>query len=85
MAFGVGQSIGSTWLVPVLTSPGQNLWTANAAATVWNDWYFGTAPSGVAGVKVWMGSAWVEKPAKVWTGSAWTAKPVKTWNGSAWV
>jgi hypothetical protein len=39
---------------------------------------------GVAGVKVWTGSAWVEKPAKVWSGSAWTQKPVKTWSGSAW-
>lgn len=38
----------------------------------------------IPGVKVWSGSAWVEKPAKVWTGSAWTQKPVKTWNGSAW-
>lgn len=36
-------------------------------------------------MKVWNGTAWVEKPAKVWTGSAWTQKPVKFWNGSAWV
>ena len=36
-------------------------------------------------MKVWNGSAWVEKPVKVWTGSAWVAKPVKVWNGSAWV
>jgi len=43
------------------------------------------APIGVAGVKVWTGSAWVTKPVKVWTGSAWTPKPVKHWNGSAWV
>jgi hypothetical protein len=42
------------------------------------------AAGGVPGVKVWSGSAWVEKPAKVWTGSAWTQKPVKTWSGSAW-
>lgn len=42
--------------------------------------------SGVtAGVNVWMGSGWVEKPAKVWTGAAWMQKPVKVWNGSAWV
>ena len=44
------------------------------------------APSAaIPGVKVWSGTAWVEKPAKVWTGSAWTPKPVKTWNGSAWI
>jgi len=36
-------------------------------------------------MKVWNGSAWVEKPAKVWNGSAWVVKPVKVWNGSAWV
>lgn len=36
-------------------------------------------------VKVWSGSAWVEKPTKVWDGSAWVAKPLKVWNGSAWV
>jgi hypothetical protein len=38
-----------------------------------------------SGVSVWMGSAWMEKPAKVWTGSTWAAKPVKVWNGSSWV
>jgi len=36
-------------------------------------------------MKVWSGSAWVEKPVKVWTGSAWVEKPLKVWNGSAWV
>jgi hypothetical protein len=36
-------------------------------------------------IKVWTGSAWVEKPVKVWTGSAWVAKPLKVWNGTAWV
>ena len=36
-------------------------------------------------MKVWTGSAWVEKPVKVWTGSAWVTKPVKFWNGSSWV
>ena len=36
-------------------------------------------------LKVWNGSAWVEKPSKVWDGSAWVAKPLKVWNGSAWV
>jgi hypothetical protein len=38
----------------------------------------------LAGIKVWTGSAWVEKPIKVWTGSVWTQKPTKVWNGSAW-
>jgi hypothetical protein len=45
---------------------------------------FKEGAAAIPGVKVWSGSAWVEKPAKVWSGSAWTAKPVKTWNGSAW-
>ena len=36
-------------------------------------------------MKVWNGSAWVERPAKVWSGTAWVAKPVKYWTGSAWV
>lgn len=36
-------------------------------------------------IKVWNGSAWVEKPVKVWNGSAWVQKPVKVWNGSSWV
>jgi hypothetical protein len=42
-------------------------------------------PSGLSGMSVWTGSAWVDKPAKVWTGSAWVEKPVKVWNGSSWV
>jgi hypothetical protein len=36
-------------------------------------------------IKVWSGSAWVDKPVKVWTGAAWVQKPVKVWSGSAWV
>jgi len=36
-------------------------------------------------LKVWSGSAWVQKPTKVWNGSAWVEKPVKAWNGSSWV
>lgn len=43
------------------------------------------ATAAMAGVGVWNGSAWVDKPVKVWTGSVWAQKPVKTWNGSAWV
>jgi len=35
-------------------------------------------------VKVWSGSAWLEKPAKVWNGSSWVEKPVKTRQGSEW-
>lgn len=42
------------------------------------------APAG-GKIKVWNGSAWVEKPMKVWNGSAWVEKPVKFWNGSSWV
>lgn len=45
-----------------------------------------STPPPVGGkIKVWTGSAWVEKPVKVWTGSAWVEKPVKYWDGSAWV
>lgn len=43
------------------------------------------AVGGGSALKVWDGSAWVEKPSKVWDGSAWVAKPLKVWNGSAWV
>lgn len=42
------------------------------------------APAG-GKIKVWNGSAWVEKPVKVWNGSTWVEKPLKVWNGSAWV
>ena len=50
-------------------------------------WLIGETISAPAAgyVKVWSGSAWVEKPLKVWSGSAWVQKPVKVWNGSAWV
>jgi hypothetical protein len=36
-------------------------------------------------IKVWSGSAWVQKPAKAWSGSAWATKPVRAWSGTAWV
>ena len=42
-------------------------------------------PAGSGLIKVWNGSAWVEKPVKVWTGSAWVTKPLKRWTGSTWV
>jgi hypothetical protein len=42
------------------------------------------ATAAMAGVGVWNGSAWVEKPVKVWNGSAWVQKPVKHWDGSSW-
>lgn len=41
-----------------------------------------TTPTTV--VKVWSGSAWVEKPLKVWNGSAWVTRPVKAWSETAW-
>jgi len=57
-----------------------------AAAGSWAAVSIAMKPAAVGGnMKVWNGSAWVEKPAKVWNGSAWVAKPVKVWNGSAWV
>jgi hypothetical protein len=42
------------------------------------------ATAAMAGVGVWNGSAWVERPVKVWNGSAWVQKPVKHWDGSSW-
>ena len=47
--------------------------------------FFADPPAGSGLIKVWSGSAWVEKPVKVWTGSAWVTKPLKRWNGTAWV
>lgn len=47
--------------------------------------FFADPPAGGGLIKVWNGSAWVEKPVKVWTGSAWVTKPLKRWTGSAWV
>ncbi|MEU0214546.1 hypothetical protein ABZ281_05250 [Streptomyces sp. NPDC006265] len=41
-----------------------------------------TVPTTV--VKVWSGSAWVQKPLKVWNGTAWVTKPVKAWSETAW-
>lgn len=46
--------------------------------------FFAPPPAGSGLIKVWNGSAWVEKPVKVWNGSAWVTKPVKFWTGSAW-
>lgn len=43
-----------------------------------------SVPAGSGLIKVWNGSAWVEKPVKVWTGSAWVTKPLKRWTGSSW-
>lgn len=42
------------------------------------------AAAGGPNVKVWNGSAWVQKPLKIWNGSAWVQKPLKVWTGSAW-
>jgi len=44
----------------------------------------GLAPT-TAGILVWDGGAWVEKPAKVWDGAAWLVKPVRYWNGTTWL
>ena len=33
-------------------------------------------------VKVWTGSAWVEKPLKVWSGTVWEVKPAKFYNAT---
>lgn len=43
------------------------------------------APAVVGGrPKVWMGSAWANKPAKYWNGTSWVEKPMKVWTGSTW-
>ena len=65
----------------VISAPvtGQQIAISAGSATV------AISTGGIAGVKIWSGSAWVSKPAKVWSGSAWTQKPVKYWNGTAWV
>lgn len=39
----------------------------------------------MAGIKVWDGTTWAEKPVKVWDGSQWTQKSVKRWDGSNWI
>lgn len=43
----------------------------------------GGGPSGL--IKVYISSAWVQKPIKVWNGSSWVTKPLKFWDGSAWI
>lgn len=55
------------------------------AADLMQTEFFAPPPAGAGLIKVWTGSAWVEKPVKVWTGSAWVTKPLKRWTGSAWV
>ena len=36
-------------------------------------------------LRVWTGSAWVDRPVKTWTGLSWVIKPIKSWNGTTWV
>jgi hypothetical protein len=60
------------------TATGQAVTASVGAVTI-------STAAALAGVGVWNGTSWVQRPAKVWTGSAWVQKPVKTWNGSAWV
>lgn len=55
------------------------------ARVLFENEFFDDPPAGAGLIKVWTGSAWVEKPVKVWTGSAWVTKPLKRWTGSAWV
>jgi hypothetical protein len=37
-----------------------------------------------AGIKVYSGSEWLEKPVKVYSGSEWVEKPVKVFDGTSW-
>ena len=35
-------------------------------------------------LKVWNGSAWVQRSARMWNGSAWVQGKMKCWDGLAW-
>lgn len=62
--------------------------TGSAGSPAYSEWdNFNVPPSSGKPVKVWNGSAWVDRKAavKVWNGSAWVAKTLKVYNGSAWV
>lgn len=75
-----GQSAGVSY------NPAAFTWSANINTQAWEAVTLSIREEVLGGkIKVWNGSAWVEKPVKVWTGSAWVEKKVKYWNGSAWV
>jgi hypothetical protein len=38
----------------------------------------------LAGLKVYLGGSWIEKPVKVYLGGVWVEKPLKRFNGSSW-
>lgn len=60
-------------------------WSVNGSDTaVFASWIYASAPPSGSTLKVWSGSAWVEKPLKVWSGSAWVEAILKRWTGSAW-
>jgi len=66
--------VGNTGATMGGSSPGQQLLAVNIVDGI-----------GASGrVKVWNGSAWVQRPTKVWDGSTWVSKPTKFWNGSSW-
>lgn len=73
--------------IPGKVSPTADAWYSEPTKTALSIAYFGAPliPSSGGLVKVWNGTAWVEKPIKVWNGTAWVQKPLKRWNGTAWV
>ena len=60
-------------LLPTATS---NSWCARSIA-------LRPVPTGGL-IKVWDGSAFVEKPVKVYDGAGWVEKPLKYWTGTEW-
>lgn len=62
-----------------------NVWDETQAGVILQNDYFSSESMTVGQIKVWDGSAHVEKPVKVWDGSIWAIKPLKRWDGVAWV
>lgn len=69
----------------VVTATGTQTFNPTGTSSDWVLGYSIFTETFGGNMKVWSGSAWVEKPIKVWNGSAWVRKPLKVWNGSAWV
>ena len=43
-----------------------------------------SAVTSVAGLKLYVGSTWVEKPLKAYIGGTWVSKPLKFYSGGTW-
>lgn len=71
-------------LPDAMRRPHIDAWFSEPAKTALYIEYFGlNNTTGL--IKVWNGTAWVQKPLKIWNGTAWVQKPVKSWNGTGWV